>query len=173
MLTQAELKSYLNYNPDTGVFTWLPHPKMGKRCCVGKQAGSLDKLGYVRIKLRERKYFAHRLAWLYVHGEWPALEIDHINRTPGDNRIKNLRLATRIENQRNSKFAGTSGYVGIYYIGWRAEARINGKRTAIGHYKTKEEAVQAQKDFIQVHGHLGSAEAAHKGSSSCTKKAGN
>jgi hypothetical protein len=95
MLTQAELKKYLRYYPDSGIFT-CPCPARWD-----KLLGTPNKLGYVYIMVRGRMYAAHRLAWLYVHGEFPKDEIDHINRIRGDNRICNLREATHKENCRN------------------------------------------------------------------------
>lgn len=71
---------------------------------TGRPAKTVTSEGYVRVSFQGRQHRAHRLAWLYVHGEWPAGMIDHINRSSDDNRIANLREATPAENQRNRRF---------------------------------------------------------------------
>jgi len=98
MLTQSQLKEILTYNPDTGIFTWLV--ASNGRIRVGDIAGTTDN-GYVRIMIERTKYRAHRLAWLYVHGESPKEQIDHINHIRDDNRINNLRCVSCHENFKN------------------------------------------------------------------------
>lgn len=111
-LTQAELMEELEYNPETGAFLRL---KKKARFNIGDVAGSKpDVNGYIAIKLNGVLYRAHRLAWLYVHGEWPEGFLDHKNGDPSDNRIENLRLASRGENMHNRKIntnnqSGTKG----------------------------------------------------------------
>ncbi len=88
---------------------------------------------------------AHRLAWLYVHGTWPAMRVDHRNGNPADNRIRNLRLATNSENRQNLHKAhknNLSGLLGVSRNGnnWAATIKINGKRIGLGTYKTAEAA---------------------------------
>ncbi|HAS0888998.1 TPA: HNH endonuclease, partial [Enterobacter cloacae subsp. cloacae] len=98
-LTQNRLKEVLRYDPLTGVFYWLNptaycmHP--------GDVAGFVDYTGYAYIKVDRVKYSAHRLAWLYVHGSMPEEQIDHVNNNRSDNRISNLRLASRSQNMMN------------------------------------------------------------------------
>jgi hypothetical protein len=72
---------------------------------AGSTAGSVKRNGYVAIKIDGVLYKAHRLAWYLGTGVWPApeIEIDHINRVKGDNRLCNLRLVTRIGNQANTE----------------------------------------------------------------------
>ena len=94
-LTVAELKDCLIYDENSGVFT----RRRGK--LAGKVAGS-DHAGYIAIRVKGRQYLAHRLAWLYSYGEWPSREVDHIDRNPSNNRIANLRAATRAQNVQNS-----------------------------------------------------------------------
>lgn len=83
MLTQNELKSLLHYNIDTGEFTWkVPKAWHTK---VGSKAGSLNHYGYIQVMINRKSYLAHRLAFLYMEGELPKAEIDHINRDRSEN----------------------------------------------------------------------------------------
>ena len=84
-LTAERLREVLDYDPDTGVFTRKVRTASSVK--VGDVAGSLNGKGYIRIRVDGRLYFAHRLAWLYVHGEWPVDQVDHINGIKNDNRI--------------------------------------------------------------------------------------
>jgi hypothetical protein len=94
MLTQSELKTLVSYDSETGVFTRIDEPK--PRILKG-----INGKGYVQMTLRGQFYYGHRLAWFYMHDEWPKY-LDHINRDPGDNRIANLRVATQSENMANT-----------------------------------------------------------------------
>lgn len=99
MITQEELKESLHYDPDTGIFTWRKSKGPAKK---GTVAGKIYKSHpYIKIGVCRHSIDAHRLAWLYVYGEWPTMDIDHINRDPTDNRICNLRHVSRSENNRN------------------------------------------------------------------------
>lgn len=99
MLTSERLREILEYSPTTGEFTW----KVDKRGHIrrGMLAGSIDPRGYRRIAIEQKFYYAHRLAWLWVHGETPEM-IDHANLDKSDNRISNLRLADKSLNAANS-----------------------------------------------------------------------
>jgi hypothetical protein len=112
MLTQEYLHSFLDYDKDTGVFT--RKVKMGV-ANVGDVAGYVtSKYGYRQIRILRKKYYEHRLAWLYVYGEWPVHEIDHINNNKCDNRISNLRDVTHAENMRTTNHkVGRTGYRGV------------------------------------------------------------
>lgn len=89
----------LTYDPITGFFHWSV--TRAPRCRYGARAGSLNRYGYLEIKVHGRRYMAHRLVWLLKYGLTPAPEIDHINGNRADNRICNLRLATRKQNAAN------------------------------------------------------------------------
>jgi len=94
----------LEYDPETGVFIWKPRTtddKSWNTKFAGEVAGSINNHGYRRIGIDGKIYMAARLAWLYVHGEWPKNEIDHINRVRDDNRMVNLRDVTSTENSNN------------------------------------------------------------------------
>ncbi len=83
------IEDYLRYEPDTGKFYWIKKPS--SRISVGSEAGSIGGKGYRQIGFNGRNYAAHRLAWRLMTGEWPELEVDHINGAKGDNRWDNLR----------------------------------------------------------------------------------
>lgn len=120
-ITQQQLKEVLDYNERTGEFTWkVTLSNRGKK---GNIAGYKNTQGYWYIRIHGDKYLAHRLAWLYVHGDWPKNEIDHINHDRADNRLCNLRPVTRKENCRNSglRSNNTSGKTGV------SRLKANGK----------------------------------------------
>ena len=135
MLTQAELQSRLNYNSITGIFTWKNPPRYSNKK-DGDNAG-WGCHGYIMIKINNKTYSAHRLAWLYMYNYLPPI-IDHINGNPSDNRISNLRPATLSKNQQNSKIpkSNTSGIKGVSWHKatkkWRATLNINGKLKHLG-----------------------------------------
>lgn len=122
-LAVEELKKHLTYDSETGLFTWNKN---------GKRAGSYKKGGYVSICINKRFYQAHRLAWLYICGEWPNGVIDHINMDKHDNSLKNLRDITQAENLQNSKSHSGSIYgKGVYWYKrckrWRVKITLNGE----------------------------------------------
>lgn len=144
-LTQARLHQLLEYCPETGNFTWLcSRPRMK----AGSIAGGVASHGYVRIRIDGIRYRAHRLVWLYVFGEFPKQDIDHINGVRDDNRISNLRACTRAENNQNAapRCDNTTGYPGIQPAPngrWRARIRLQNKRICLGYFDTREQAVDA------------------------------
>lgn len=158
-LSQADLKECLSYDPLSGDFTWLQRPKqscqsspaqknLDKRF-AGKKAGSMNQNGYVDISVMGRKYRAHRLAWLYMTGDWPSSQIDHINRMRSDNRFENLRECSYQQNQANTllRRLNTSGFKGVSLCKvtqrWRARIRINGKVKCLGRHPSPEDAHKA------------------------------
>lgn len=96
-LTPEKLRELLDYNPVTGKFFWGSGPRFGR------EVATPHIRGYLRVHVAGRAYLAHRLAWFYVHGEWPAHVIDHINCVKTDNRIANLRSVTSAENNRAAR----------------------------------------------------------------------
>lgn len=100
-LTSDRLRSIIDYDINTGAFTWkvkIPRSKNN----IGSEAGYVDNVGYRAIKINKILYKAHRLAFLWVTGEWPLLYVDHINGIRHDNRWCNLREATISQNQCNA-----------------------------------------------------------------------
>ena len=150
------VKSRLRYDKDSGVFTWTESRGSVK---AGDLAKSVNSLGYARVKVGGVHHLAHRLAWAFVHGSFPESEIDHVNGIKTDNRIENLRLATRSENQRNKgKLSNNkSGFKGVNWNPstkkWAARCMVNGKRTHIGYFDDVALAASAyQQVAASMHG---------------------
>ncbi len=146
-LTHERLKAVIHYDPETGAFTWI-NPS-GKRAKAGTPAGCWSR-GYLKIGIDGKEYGGNRLAWLYVYGEWPANEVDHINGNPSDNRIANLRdidHRLNIQNQRRPHRVNTSGLLGVHWTvskgKWKASMSHMNKSVHIGYFKTPEEASEA------------------------------
>ncbi len=138
-----DLHQRFDYDPGTGLFTH--RRKRGFR--GGEPAGWYDRKGYLRVGTGSgHQYFAHRLAWLWVHGDWPIMEIDHINGIRDDNRIANLREATRSQNLANAGRlpSNTSGFKGVSFSKsvqrWHATITIGGKQKHLGYHDTAAEA---------------------------------
>lgn len=134
------VKTVLHYDQETGVFTWRLNVNRVKK---GQNAGSFDNHGYLKIKINGVGYKAHRLAWLISHGEWPKHEIDHIDRDRANNRLSNLREATRFENSLNQDNRSNTGLAGIRWVGYRVTIKAKGKKFWIGNFDTVEEAQEA------------------------------
>jgi hypothetical protein len=147
MLTQARLKELLSYSPVTGLFT--RRVITCNKVRIGDIAGTVDKSGYIHIRVEGKIYKAHRLAWLYTQGQMPPNMIDHINGIKDDNRLVNIRLATRSQNLGNSKIRlnSISGLKGVSWVGmrgkWRARINIEGNGKHLGMFKCKHEAHEA------------------------------
>lgn len=137
-LTQKHLKELLNYDPESGVFTWKLK-RTGFKSKDG-QAGSIQSMGYRTIWLNGGAHKAHRLAWLYMTGNLPDLYIDHINGEKDDNRWCNLREATHAQNMWNTRKLTTnrSGLQGVSWhmrvAKWCAQVSFNGKKIHIGYF---------------------------------------
>ena len=144
MLTQSELKNVWHYCPDEGRFTRLVAVGPTK---VGDVANCHNTGGYVVIKISQKNYKAHRLAWLYMTGHFPNDEIDHRNTIRTDNRWCNLRDATKSINQQNQRKPhpnNTSGFLGVSWEAlrgkWRVQIKINSKVFTLGRFDDKHEA---------------------------------
>jgi HNH endonuclease/AP2 domain len=156
-LTQKRLKQLFVYDEKTGVFT--RRLAVGRHGChaVGVAAGTRQNRGYIVVSIDKRRYVAHRLAWMYKYGVWPAADLDHINEDKSDNRIINLRLATRAQNMQNvaRHKHNTSGHKGVSWLKshakWRAYIFNEYKQTHLGLYATFEEAVNARLKAEQEH----------------------
>lgn len=154
-LTAARLRELVHYEPETGVFTWR---QSRHGVFAGAVAGAIGKNGYVLFQLDSLTRQAHRLAWLYVHGEWPKQNIDHINGVRYDNRIANLRdVSQRVnaENVRTVRPTSKSGVMGVFKgrnpAKWEAAIVVCGKRRYIGVFPTVEEAHAAYVAAKRIH----------------------
>ena len=143
-LTQEELKEVLDYNPETGIFTWKV--SNSNKATIGAVAGGCNVKGYVVIGHKKQRYYAHRLAWLYINGSIENEEIDHIDGDKFNNRISNLRPCTKSQNMQNVKIRVTnkSGFKGVSFHKasgkWLASATLCGKQVYLGLYTTPKEA---------------------------------
>jgi len=152
MITAEELRTIVRYEPGTGDFLWLQG--YGRR-----KAGELaPKRPYVRFKFNGKMYLAHRLAWLYVYGEWPKEFLDHINGDPSDNRISNLREATPLQNCANRRIhrdnkSGLKGVCQIESGKFMASIQEAGKQRYLGVFDSAKAAHQRYfEEAIRIHG---------------------
>lgn len=137
-LTVQRLREVLSYDAHTGLFGW--NTKGGRR---GAIAGCLNSKGYRCIHVDKRDYKAHRLAWLYVYGEWPIMQIDHANCVRDDNRISNLRIASHsnnVVNRTNGRDVLKGASFDLWSNSWRAEVGKDNRRYPLGYYQTELEA---------------------------------
>lgn len=152
-LTQIRLKEILHYDPTTGLFARIS--KLHKGCIPGL-VGNLNPDGYLRIYVDGKIYLAQRLVWLYIYGVFPPSDTDHINQVKSDNRVCNLRLATRAENKRNTKKRrdNKSGHKGVSWSTsnkkWRASCTYHGKSICIGYFVNIEDAARAYNTFTEA-----------------------
>ena len=147
-LTADEVRVYLTYIPEAGVFIWK---KVGSnRVKVGSPAGCRTKNGYWHIGVKGKWAYAHRLAWLYVHGEWPDSLIDHIDGNRSNNRIGNLRKTDMAGNAINGKVRSTnkSGHQGVSWDKEKGKWVVmvspeKYKRKLVGRFDRLEDAIKA------------------------------
>lgn len=150
--SQNDLKSVLSYDPITGLFSWVKDIRAGRNnafllAAAGSLAGNLGTYGYWYLSFGGKRLPAHRCAFLYVNGEYPAkgLDVDHINGVRTDNSFVNLRLVTRSQNMQNLKGAhkdNSTGLLGVMRHRDKFQARImkDGKKTYLGDFETAEAA---------------------------------
>lgn len=143
-ITADELREWFHYDSETGDVCWKRRPANNVK--VGVPIRAKNTSGYYHVGYKRKVYVLHRLIWLMHYGEWPEFEVDHINLIKTDNRLSNLRLATKGQNQANTpKGDGfTSKYKGVCWKKsnkcWTAQISHDGKCYWLGHYKTEEEA---------------------------------
>lgn len=158
-MTAERLREVLAYDPGTGVFTW--RIALSPVARVGSVAGTIYKNGRRYITVGRRRYFASRLAWLYVHGEWPSCQVDHRNLNRSDDRIENLRLATATQNTAN-RGVSRRNRLGVKGVGistlrkrrpqrYRARIRVNGRLLHLGYFDSPETASAAYADAARQH----------------------
>jgi hypothetical protein len=147
MLSQSELKELVKYDPDTGVFTLVKH-RHGTTRKIGEELGSFNKGKYLETGINQKRYYLHRLAFLYMTGEIPLGVIDHINGDRSDNRWVNLRCVDHKANAENTsklRTDSTTGYRGVHRWHGKYRAKINsgGKQIHLGTFETAEQAAEA------------------------------
>lgn len=152
-LSADRVREILNYDADTGVFTYKIDRRNGSK--AGDVAGWITKpvAGHKPrrvIEIDQMNYKAHRLAWLYVHGEWPIGVIDHRNGDALDNSIANLRDTTQTVNLQNRHAANSnssSKLLGAYWNKgrnvWKSQIKAGGKLRFLGTFDTAEDAHMA------------------------------
>lgn len=151
-ISAAELRSILSYDRETGIFVWLV--RRGQ-IAAGTIAGNIRPDGRRIIKINHRNYLASRLAWLHVHGTWPESEIDHEDRVRGNDRLDNLRPATRQQNMQNTG-TGSHNSLGLRGIcrkrkGFQARVFVDGAYVLRKTFRFLEDAVQARDAAYRLH----------------------
>lgn len=145
IITLVELKTLLVYNPDTGLFEWAIDRRSIKK---DNPVGGVSPRGYRHVKIAGKDYLEHRLAWFYFYGSWPSGHIDHRNGIKTDNRITNLRAATRSQNMQNQRLPhGSSDYLGVCFHKqtgkWQARITVDKKTRCLGRFDSQQEAGEA------------------------------
>lgn len=146
-LTQERLKQLLDYSADTGLMRHIGRSGVTD----GSPAGTPDIEGYSVVRIDGVKHRANRLAWLYMTGEHPEGQIDHVNGIRSDDRFCNLRLVSNKQNGRNQRrqSGNKSGVTGVCwhkrYLKWIAQIRVDGKYIYLGMFSDIEDAAAARK----------------------------
>ncbi len=153
-LTLEEVRERLDYDPETGV---IMRRSSSKRW-AGKPAGCKHKgHGYITLKIDQKSYLAHRIAWLLSYGAWPDGMLDHANLDRADNRLANLRPATYSENSMNQRARATNkcGLKGVMYKPqikrWVANISIDREQVHLGTFMTAEDAHAAYAAAAKAH----------------------
>jgi len=146
----------MGYDPDTGSLTW--RVMLNARGPVGAEVGCVCKRrGYRVTRIDGISYLVHRVIWFYVHGAWPEHELDHINGVRHDNRIANLRIATRSQNACNTGVRKDSGsrVKGVRWHvkskKWQARIIVNNRDISLGYFNEKSEAEEARLRAEEIH----------------------
>ena len=150
-LEAETLKQMLWYDPATGVFRWR-HEQNNNRLKPWSVAGYRGGEGYWHIRIGGKAHRAHRLAWLYMTGQWPDRLIDHINGVRDDNRFANIRQANdavNAQNQRRACVDSKTALLGVFFDSKRTNKPfystigVNKKKIWLGRFETAEQAHQA------------------------------
>jgi hypothetical protein len=169
-VTPEIVRELVDYDPDTGALTWRYRERkwfknqnsftgwnnryVGKPALVAVQSD-----GYLCGTIFKQSLLAHRVAYAHYFGKWPERFIDHINGIRTDNRISNIRAATRTENNQNKAIArnNSSGCSGVYWNKkiekWVSAIRVNKKHHHLGCFADKSEAISARKKAEREHGY--------------------
>lgn len=149
-----ELIEYLDYNENTGVFTWKIDMRPNKY--KGDAAGGVGGRGYIIIGIKGKIYKAHRLAWLFMKKKEAVGDIDHINHDRLDNRFCNLRIVSKRENARNRSLSieNKSGVHGVNFKRnrWEVTIGVDGRNIYLGGYALFSDAVNIRKNAEVLYG---------------------
>lgn len=141
----VKLNEQISFNPQDGFFRWKIK---GRNRRLNGIVGSKDNRGYVKIRYKNKQFWAHRLAWAFTYGIFPQKDIDHINGKKSDNRICNLREVSRSINLHNTKPRNLSGIKGVYWQkkakAWQVRITVNYKNYYLGIFKKLDEAKNAR-----------------------------
>lgn len=154
-ITAEFVRQILQYDAQTGEMRWRASKGRRRRVKAGDLAGALRHDGYRFVGIKGKRYPAHRLAWLYVHGVWPTGQIDHIDTNPENNAIANLREATNAQNQFNKpkRVDNTSGRKGVFWRRnrkkWFAQIKVHGKQIYLGSFDEVEAAAVAYQEAAE------------------------
>lgn len=140
------LLDLFNYSVVEGALYWRKRPS--PKASLTSPAGYTDPEGYRTVSIKGITYKRHRLIWAYFNSDPGALEIDHVNRIKGDDRIENLRIATRLENSYNIMYkTNKSGAPGVCWHKrdkkWRVSIKRAGVNVHLGYFDELEDARRA------------------------------
>lgn len=149
-MRDEELRAKFSYDHETGIITRISSTNRGS---VGPVTTRTKHDGYLRVCVGRKEYVAHRLAWFLHFGVWPDREIDHINQQRDDNRLANMRLATRSQNMANRRGNGASlKGVTLHKSGrYQAQIKVHGRNLYLGLYETELDAHAAYCLSAQEH----------------------
>ncbi|MGJ5032423.1 HNH endonuclease [Bradyrhizobium sp. HKCCYLS2038] len=146
LMTADRVREMLHYDRSTGTFRWRAS-RRGLN--AGDIAGRTSGAGYWQICIDKMYFYAHRLAWLYVTGEWPRSEIDHHDLNKRNNAFDNLRVAEHVQNQGNraANRENRTGFKGVRWhkgVGkWQARISVDSKSQHLGYFEQKSDAAEA------------------------------
>lgn len=158
MIAADRLRELLSYDEHSGQFNWLV--SRGK-AAAGDVAGCVNRGGYIEIRIERKTYLAHRLAFVWVTGELPSGEVDHIDGLRANNSFANLRAVSSVINHQNQRKAHRSSKTGLLGVSWkaskgryRASIDVEGRKLHLGYFRDKDAAHVA---------YLNAKRALHKG----------